>query len=265
MSRTRRINPGFFKNEQLAELPALARIAFIGLWTEADREGKVNDRQKRLKSLILPYDKCDFNKYLQLLHDSGFITRYEIEGIPYIIINNFLRYQKPSPRENPSIIPDPPGYNKGDAQALPKSCSGTTQAIPEQPSYLNSSSYLNSEEELSKNKAPVRNAKHPRASEGNGGSTLSAQKKFSGFNLTDTQIALIANRLGIDHPLAESLIFQLEEEIKADLHKAPNCENVKGVFAWVSKALESRCQEYLQRQQPVTADNDEPPLMGFGG
>ncbi len=261
MSRTRNISPGFFKNEQLAGLPPLTRIAFIGLWTEADREGKVNDRAKRLKAMILPYDRCDFNKIVQQLHDAGFLKRYEFGGERYIIINNFLRYQKPNPREAQSIIPSPPEHNLESAPSIIKNMPEHNQEHAEE--CLNLTSYSNSY--LSKSKQTINNPKPPPAREGNGKSASSAKNKFTGFNLTDAQLALMANRLGIDHPLAKSLIAQLEGEIKEGLHKGPDTDNIKGVFAWVSKALESRHREYLQRQQPVTVSDDDPPPMGFGG
>jgi hypothetical protein len=49
MPRTRQIKPGFFKNDELAELPIEARLLFAGLWTIADREGRLEDRPKKIK------------------------------------------------------------------------------------------------------------------------------------------------------------------------------------------------------------------------
>ena len=50
MPRARNVKPGFFKNELLAECEPLARILFEGLWCEADREGRLEDRPRRLKA-----------------------------------------------------------------------------------------------------------------------------------------------------------------------------------------------------------------------
>ena len=44
MARARNIKPGFFKNEDLAECSPWARLCFAGLWTLADREGRLEDR-----------------------------------------------------------------------------------------------------------------------------------------------------------------------------------------------------------------------------
>jgi len=107
MARTRNVKPAYFKNEDLAELPPLARILFAGLWCWADREGRLEDRPKRLKAEILPYDVCDVNSLLTLLADSPgkFIVRYEADGARYISIPQFLTHQNPHQAEKPSEIP----------------------------------------------------------------------------------------------------------------------------------------------------------------
>jgi hypothetical protein len=59
MARSRNLKPGFFKNELLADLSPLTRLFFQGIWCEADRRGILEDRPKRLKADILPYDDAD--------------------------------------------------------------------------------------------------------------------------------------------------------------------------------------------------------------
>ena len=49
MARARNIKPSFFMNENLAECDPLARILFVGLWTLADRDGRLEDRPKPLR------------------------------------------------------------------------------------------------------------------------------------------------------------------------------------------------------------------------
>lgn len=109
MARSRNIKPGFFKNEHLAELDPLARILFAGLWTLADREGRLEDRPKRIKADVLPYDNCDIDTLLNSLanNQEQFIIRYEVNGERYIQIKNFLRHQHPHIKEQASIIPAP--------------------------------------------------------------------------------------------------------------------------------------------------------------
>lgn len=110
MARMRTIKPGFFQNDQLAELPPLARLLFIGLWTEADREGRLEDRPKRFKAVLLPYDDCaaeDVDAWLHYLDRDGFIYRYEVGRQRYIQIVNFSKHQNPHVKESPSAIPPP--------------------------------------------------------------------------------------------------------------------------------------------------------------
>ena len=109
MARARNIKPGFFTNEYLSDLQPLARLLFIGLWCYADREGRLEDRPRRLKTDILPYDNCDVEKLLNTLVESPerFIIRYEVDGKRYIQISNFLKHQNPHIKEPESIIPAP--------------------------------------------------------------------------------------------------------------------------------------------------------------
>lgn len=105
MSRARLIKPTFFTNETLAELPPYARLLFIGLWTLADREGLLEDRPKRIKAEVFPYETISVEPLLRRLHEAGFIVRYQSEGMSVIAIPSFLRHQKPHQREAASELP----------------------------------------------------------------------------------------------------------------------------------------------------------------
>lgn len=107
MSRARNIKPGFFKNEELAELPFEFRILFQGLWCLADREGRLEDRPKRIKADIFPYDHVDVDSGLDALAVAGFITRYEHGGCQYIQVLAFAKHQNPHCKEAASTIPAP--------------------------------------------------------------------------------------------------------------------------------------------------------------
>lgn len=107
MGRIRTIKPKFFKNEDLAALPYQSRLLFIGLWTEADKEGRLEDRPKRLKAELFPYDDLDINQELGCLANAGFLTRYESNGVRYIAIPTWEKHQHPNQREEPSVIPPP--------------------------------------------------------------------------------------------------------------------------------------------------------------
>lgn len=107
MARSRTLKPGFFQNEYLAELEPLARLLFEGLWCIADRDGRLEDRPKKIKVEILPYDNCDVDKLLNNLANAKepFIVRYIHEEVRYIQITNFPKHQNPHPKEPESSIP----------------------------------------------------------------------------------------------------------------------------------------------------------------
>lgn len=117
MARARSLKPGFFKNELLAEVEPLGRLLFQGLWCLADREGRLEDRPKRLKVEILPYDTCDVESLLQALRARGFIMRYEVDGQRYILVTNFTRHQNPHCKEAASSIPAPCEQQSSTVQA----------------------------------------------------------------------------------------------------------------------------------------------------
>ena len=99
MARARNIKPSFFQNEDLGELSPLARLLFIGLWTECDYQGCMEFRPKRLKVRILPWDDCDVEQLAINLEKSGFISIYSVNGCTYLKVNNFEKHQNPHKNE----------------------------------------------------------------------------------------------------------------------------------------------------------------------
>ncbi|MGY2183306.1 hypothetical protein [Pseudomonas agarici] len=108
MARSRNIKPGFFSNEHLAELDFATRLLFIGMWTEADREGRLEDRPRRLKMALFPADNVDIEKMLADLDHLGFITRYTVGSFNAIQIVNWAKHQNPHLKEAKSVIPEMP-------------------------------------------------------------------------------------------------------------------------------------------------------------
>ena len=106
--RARNIKPGFYKNEILSDCSLTARLLFPGLWMMADREGRLEDRPKRIKGEIFPYDDFDVDALLEELSEHGFIIRYEAHGNKYIQIVNFVKHQNPHKKEASSEFPEPP-------------------------------------------------------------------------------------------------------------------------------------------------------------
>lgn len=117
MARARNIKPGFFRNADLVELPYEARLFFIGLWTAADREGRLEDRPKQIKMEIFPADSVDCDVLLDSLAAINMVQRYEVEGKRFIQVVNFSKHQNPHRDEKQSLIPAPPEHGASTVQA----------------------------------------------------------------------------------------------------------------------------------------------------
>jgi hypothetical protein len=105
MARSRNIKPGFFTHDGLADLSPLNRLLFIGIWTVADRAGRLEDRPRRIKAEVMPYDDCDVDAMLTALAAGGFIRRYVTpSGVAAIQILAWDKHQNPHMKEAESTI-----------------------------------------------------------------------------------------------------------------------------------------------------------------
>ena len=84
----------------------MSRLLFAGLWTLADREGRLEDRPKRIKAELFPYETVDCDALLNELNGRGFIVRY-MAGGSFIQVVSFPKHQSPHMREPASSIPPP--------------------------------------------------------------------------------------------------------------------------------------------------------------
>jgi len=126
MARARNIKPGFFKNEDLAECTPWARLCFAGLWVLADREGRLEDRPKRIKGELFAYDSVEVDPLLCELEERGFLVRYRNQDGSFIQISKFSTHQTPHYSEKPSVI-KPPGFQ----ESLPDDAGSNPRGLPE--------------------------------------------------------------------------------------------------------------------------------------
>ena len=106
MARARNIKPSFFLNEDIVELPCEARLLFIGMWTLADREGRLENRPKKIKMSLFPADDINVSEQLSNISKYGFIELYNVDGTDVIQITNFVKHQTPHGLEKDSELPD---------------------------------------------------------------------------------------------------------------------------------------------------------------
>lgn len=136
MSRIRTVKPELFRHEELFEseiesgLPL--RLAFIGMFTVADCEGRFRWRPRTLKLDVLPHDAVDFAAVLNELERSGFIKRYEVAGEKYGFIPNFKRHQRLQTKEIEAGSSIPPPSESGNAPGThPVRTQVSTSTLPE--------------------------------------------------------------------------------------------------------------------------------------
>lgn len=114
MARSRNIKPGLFDDEILGEADPIYTVLFCGLWTVADKEGRLEDRPMRIRKQILGYRNVDVNLLLDWLNVESYLIRYQVEGRKYIQILNWGKHQNPHYKEADSDIPE---YVKGSEVA----------------------------------------------------------------------------------------------------------------------------------------------------
>ena len=105
MARIRTIKPEFFTSEAIVSLTPLARLFYVSMWCEADREGRLSWNTKTFKIRYFPADDCDIEAIAQECIDAELITLYEIEGKKFAEIPSFKTHQVINNRESESVLP----------------------------------------------------------------------------------------------------------------------------------------------------------------
>lgn len=265
MARARNIKPSFFTNEDLVELPFEDRLLFIGLWTLADREGRLEDRPKRIKMAVFPADNVDVDSSLARLAKAGFIARYEARGISCIQVLNFAKHQNPHVREAASELPSIGENETSTVQAQCKHSAGPADSL--NPYSLNPESGEQASESLNRSSATL--------------APIALASADPSLEVDHTETGVICRRLkdaGIQgvNPSHPKLLAVLQAGITADelcgIAAEPNATG-KGM-AWVLATAEGRRRDAakvrpLPRASPTLADRnrqaaDEAKRMIFG-
>ncbi|MCP3681817.1 MAG: hypothetical protein GY861_03930 [bacterium] len=104
MARIRTIKPEFFTSESIIELEPLARLFFIALWCEADREGRLAWKPKTLKYRYLPADNVNIESIADSLIEQDLIILYTHDDDDYCQVTGFDKHQVVNNRERQSSI-----------------------------------------------------------------------------------------------------------------------------------------------------------------
>ena len=119
MARIRTIKPEFFTSDDICALSALARLLYVALWCEADREGRLVWTLGVLKRRYLPDDDCDIAAVAGELIERGLVRLYG-EGLA--CIPTFARHQHVNVREASSKLPPPDGCTHVPSIPPPGEC-----------------------------------------------------------------------------------------------------------------------------------------------
>lgn len=109
MGRIRTVKPEFFTSEDIVALSAHARLLYIALWCEADREGRLQWKPRTFKMRYFPADDVSIDSLCNEITSAGLAVTYG-DGLAYI--PSFKTHQHVNPRESASILPAPPSTNQ---------------------------------------------------------------------------------------------------------------------------------------------------------
>ncbi len=135
-SRIRQLKPELFLDDEFWELqqayPRLPVLqGFLGLWCQADREGRFEWKPAVLRTQILPFWSGDFAEVLAVLEGAGLVQSYTVDGRRYGLIRSFAKHQRPNSREPKSSIPEP--LTSAQAESVSVHARAQAHARPDTP------------------------------------------------------------------------------------------------------------------------------------
>lgn len=104
MARIRTIKPEFFTSEDIVALSPMARLLYIAIWCEADKDGRLEWKPRTMKLRYFPGDECDINALADELLSRRLVVLYG-EGLAHVPA--FSKHQHINPRETASRLPAP--------------------------------------------------------------------------------------------------------------------------------------------------------------
>ena len=130
MGRVRMINPEVFLHESLGGCSAHARLLFIALWTQADREGRLRWLPLRIHGEAFPHEPdLMIDALAAELVEAKVLIVYLMKGRKYAALPGFPRWQRPHKNEAESRCPPPPSdgeplVGQGSASGPPDTDNG---------------------------------------------------------------------------------------------------------------------------------------------
>lgn len=105
MARIRTIKPEFFTSSDILGLAPLARLLYVALWCEADRDGRLKWDLETFGYRYMPKEAKQIEGLAQELIERELVILYEVEAKTYADIPSFTSHQVINNRESISVIP----------------------------------------------------------------------------------------------------------------------------------------------------------------
>ena len=96
MARIRTIKPEFWDDLKISKVSRDARLLYIGMWNFADDLGVIIGDSLWIKSRVFPFDQIQiqqFDKWIQELVKSGFISLFSYQEEEFYYLPNLTRHQ----------------------------------------------------------------------------------------------------------------------------------------------------------------------------
>lgn len=113
MPRKRQIDPGIWTSEQFINLAdPWAKLLFIGMFSNADDEGRMKASLTHLKAVIFPADNVtveQMKRWRDMVEEQGLCHAYSVNGTEYLLLPTFGVHQyisKPYPSRIPAPFPN---------------------------------------------------------------------------------------------------------------------------------------------------------------
>lgn len=214
MARKRMIDPNIWESEDFSKLSTLAKLVFIGMFSNADDEGRGKAKPVYLKSKIFPYNEeiriIDIDKTLSEISSYMSVTFYSCNENEYYVFDNWAKWQKID-RPTTSIIP-----------ALDDNSTIIRRILDESSTNVQRGLASNRKEEKRREKEEEEKGKEE--AEEDCKSKINAQEVFNAYNNICT-----------DNPSARALTDSRRNKINTRLKENIFRDNYNQIFEIVSK------------------------------
>lgn len=205
------IDPNFWQSEDISNLSLFARMLFIGMFSNADDEGRGRANAAFLRSTIFPYDDVamqQMEEALLQIQEFTSIHFYEIENSKFYAFSNWKKWQRVD-KPQKSNIPSPPiptvdGNSQNDSKNDSENGSKNDSGLKERKG-----KEKKEKEEESKSSTTFPSSKTP----------FSLYGKFNNVELTDEQFKTIKDTYQDHIGLINKVSGIIERSPKKDHYK----------------------------------------------